>query len=76
MVLYLYLLIYFTRSIGVQSYIRELKGDEHVKLIINANSFYNYPWHAHYITDKSFYMYADNCCYFPFAYYSPSEDFK
>ncbi len=70
------LLNYFTQFAEVFGFVKGMSKNKSVKLIINANSFYVFPWYAHLIADKSHYMYADNCCYFPFAYFSPSKDLK
>lgn len=66
---------YFTHDPDIFYAIKKISEARDVRLLLNANSFYNYPWCGSMVMDKSYYMYADNCCYFPFAYFSPSKNF-
>ena len=70
------ILKYFTDYPEIYGFIKNYSKDNSLKLIINANNFYCFPWWAHMVSDKKHYMYADNCCNFPFAYFSPSNEFK
>jgi len=67
------ILKYCTSSVDTQEFINDLKKKNiDVTIFYNANAFYSFPWYANAIDEKYHYMYADNCCYFPFSYFSPS----
>jgi len=73
-VLWLSLLNYYTKTVDIQYLLSSfVKKNKSVKLLFNANSFYSFPWYAHFVEKKYHYMYADNCCYFPFSYFSPND---
>ena len=66
---------YCTSAVDTQKFLSDLlSSGEPVTLLYNANSFYSFPWYAAIVEEKYHYMYADNCCYFPFSYFSPSID--
>lgn len=70
------LLNYFTQFAEIFGFVKKASKNNSIKLIFNANAFYVFPWYGYMVSDKSHYMYADNCCYFPFAYFSPSKELK